>query len=73
MNYYDVLGIFEDANDLEIKSNYRKLAMKYHPDKNPNDKKSEEMFRKVTEAYETLSNKGSIISVGVKKRDKKIA
>lgn len=53
-DYYEVLGITKSASDDEIKKAYRKLAMKYHPDKNPGDKKSEEKFREATEAYEVL-------------------
>lgn len=57
MNYYEILGVSTEANENEIKSKYRKLAMKYHPDRNPDDKKAEEMFKKVSEAYEILGDK----------------
>ena len=57
MNYYEILGVSIDADENEIKSKYRKLAMKYHPDRNPDDKKAEEMFKKVSEAYEILGDK----------------
>ena len=57
MNYYEILGVSTEANENEIKSKYRKLAMKYHPDRNPDDKKAEEMFKKVSEAYEVLGDK----------------
>ena len=57
MNYYEILGISIEADENEIKSKYRKLAMKYHPDRNPDDKKAEEMFKKVSEAYEILGDK----------------
>ncbi len=56
-DYYDVLGISRDASEAEIKKAYRKLALKYHPDKNPNDKEAEEKFKEAAEAYEVLSNK----------------
>ena len=48
-NYYKTLGVSEDADAKEIKAKYRKLAMKYHPDRNPDDKKAEEMFKTVSE------------------------
>lgn len=53
---YEVLGISRDASEDQIKKAYRKLAMKYHPDKNPGDKDAEEKFKEATEAYEILSN-----------------
>ncbi|MBQ7612682.1 MAG: J domain-containing protein [Spirochaetaceae bacterium] len=56
MNYYDVLGIEKTATDAEIKSAYRMLAKKYHPDKNNGDKNAEEMFKKINEAYTVLSD-----------------
>ena len=55
-DYYDVLGIRKDAKDQEIKSAYRKLAKKWHPDSNPNDKKAEALFKEITEAYNVLSD-----------------
>lgn len=55
-DYYEVLGIQKGAGDDEIKKAYRKLAIKYHPDKNPGDTKAEEAFKEATEAYEVLSN-----------------
>ena len=55
-DYYDVLGLSKSASDSEIKSSYRKLAMKYHPDKNPDDKKAEDNFREITESYEILKD-----------------
>ena len=55
-DYYEVLGISKSATDSEIKKAYRKLAIKFHPDKNPGDKNAEEKFKEVAEAYEVLSN-----------------
>ena len=55
-DYYEILGVTRSASDDEIKKAYRKLAIKYHPDKNPDDKKAEEMFKEAAEAYEVLSN-----------------
>ncbi len=51
-DYYEVLGVSRNADANSIKSAYRKLAMKHHPDKNPGDKKSEVLFKEATEAYE---------------------
>ena len=55
-DYYDVLGVSKDADSGSLKSAYRKLAMKYHPDKNPGDTDAEKKFKEVSEAYEVLSN-----------------
>ncbi len=55
-DFYDVLNISKTASDGEIKSAYRKLAMKYHPDRNPGDKNAENRFREVTEAYDILKD-----------------
>ncbi len=55
-DYYAVLGVARGASADEIKKAYRKLALKYHPDKNPGDKKAEEKFKEITEAYAVLSD-----------------
>jgi molecular chaperone DnaJ len=55
-DYYEVLGIAKNANEGEIKKAYRKLALKYHPDKNPGDAAAEDKFKEAAEAYEVLSN-----------------
>lgn len=57
MKYYDVLGVSKTASDEEIKSAYRKLAMQYHPDRNPGDADAEKKFREVQEAYDVVSDK----------------
>ncbi|MGN0846201.1 MAG: DnaJ domain-containing protein [Kiritimatiellia bacterium] len=55
-DYYEVLGVAKDASADQIKSAYRKLAMKYHPDRNPNNPEAKEKFQEASEAYEVLSN-----------------
>ena len=55
-DYYEVLGVARTATDVEIKSSYRKLALKYHPDRNPGDKAAEEKFKEAAEAYAVLAD-----------------
>lgn len=58
-DYYEVLGVSKEAAQPEIKKAYRKLAMKYHPDRTKGDKKMEEKFKKISEAYKVLSDENS--------------
>ncbi len=55
-DYYEVLGVSRDASEKELKKAYRRVAMKFHPDRNPGDSESEEKFKEANEAYEMLSN-----------------
>ncbi len=55
-DYYEILGVDKNASQDDIKKSYRKIAIKYHPDKNPGDKDAEEHFKEAAEAYEVLSN-----------------
>ena len=55
-DYYEVLGVNRDASDEDIKKAYRKLAMKHHPDRNPDNPKAEEQFKEAKNAYEILSD-----------------
>lgn len=54
MDYYEILGVGRNATEEEIKKAYRKLAMTYHPDRNPGDKEAEQKFKEVQTAYDTL-------------------
>src|SRR5574344_2153602 len=56
-DYYEVLGVEKNADEATIKKAYRKLAMQFHPDKNPDNKEAEEKFKEASEAYEVLSDK----------------
>ncbi|MBI5227109.1 DnaJ domain-containing protein [Candidatus Micrarchaeota archaeon] len=56
-NYRSVLGVSKDASEEDIKKAYRKLALLYHPDRNPGDKKAEEKFKEISEAYAILTGK----------------
>ena len=53
-DYYEILGVERSASDQEIKSSYRKLAMQYHPDRNPGNPQAEEKFKEASEAYSVL-------------------
>src|SRR5260221_3508734 len=55
-DYYEVLGVPRGASEQEIKSAYRKLALKYHPDRNPGDKQAEDRFKEAAEAYGVLGD-----------------
>ncbi len=55
-DYYELLGLHKNASDTEIKKAYRKMAVQYHPDKNPGDKSAEDKFKEISEAYEVLSD-----------------
>ena len=55
-DYYDILGVSRDATADDFKKAFRQLAMKYHPDRNPDNKESEEKFKEINEAYSCLSD-----------------
>src|SRR5690349_15807652 len=55
-DYYEVLGVTRSATEVELKQAYRKLAIQYHPDKNPNNHEAEEKFKEINEAYQVLSS-----------------
>ncbi|WP_026747085.1 DnaJ domain-containing protein [Leptotrichia hofstadii] len=69
-DYYKILDVLEDADAKEIKVKYRKLAMKYHPDRNPDDKKAEEMFKAISEAYEILGDENKRKEYDEKRKNK---
>ncbi|MEA3491956.1 MAG: molecular chaperone DnaJ [Campylobacterota bacterium] len=56
IDYYEILEVSRDCNGTELKKSYRKLAMKYHPDRNPDDKEAEDKFKQINEAYQALSD-----------------
>ena len=56
LDYYEILEVSRECSGAELKKSYRKLAMKYHPDRNPEDKEAEERFKQINEAYQVLSN-----------------
>lgn len=55
-DYYEVLGVERGASEADLKKSYRRLAMKFHPDRNPGDKEAEDAFKEANEAYEVLSD-----------------
>jgi molecular chaperone DnaJ len=55
-DYYEILGVEKNATEDDIKKAFRKMALKYHPDKNPGDKQAEEKFKEINEAYQVLSD-----------------
>ena len=58
-DYYEVLGLDRDASEGDVKGSYRKLALKYHPDRNPDDAAAEEKFKEASEAYEVQIGRAS--------------
>src|SRR5881296_2522888 len=64
---YEVLGVNRDADEETIKKAFRRLAMKHHPDRNPDNPKAEELFKEAKEAYETLTDaviRGALVGIG---------
>ena len=59
-DYYEVLGIGRDATDEDIKKAYRRMALRFHPDRNPGDREAEGNFKEATEAYEVLRDSQNI-------------
>ena len=57
-DYYEILGVSKDASSDDLKKAYRRLALKFHPDRNPGDKSAEDMFKEAAEAYAVLSDVG---------------
>ena len=55
-DYYDILGVSKSSSQDEIKKAYRKVALKYHPDRNPDNKEAEDKFKEAAEAYDVLGN-----------------
>jgi molecular chaperone DnaJ len=55
-DFYEVLGVAKNTSDDEIRKSYRKLAMKYHPDRNPGSKEAEDQIKEVKDAYDVLSD-----------------
>ena len=55
-DYYEILGVSHSTSEEDVKKAYRKLALRYHPDRNPGDKTAEERFKEVSEAYQVLSD-----------------
>lgn len=73
-NYYTILGVKLTSTKNEIKKSYRKLALKFHPDKNPDNKEAEEKFKEIAEAYEVLSdnNKRNSYNILLQKEEQRI-
>ena len=62
-DYYEVLGVSRNASDAELKKAFKKLAMKYHPDRNPDDPSANEKFKEAAEAYEIITDSDKKISL----------